>query len=229
MSYLRDNSLSIETRPASVPTARGSFMDRRGGGERLRCAGKRKRTEPDMGWWEQRASNWKMVIVAQVGGAAGFGAGAFFLMFKSASVPVKPVFLAVAGGVGVGGSIGSGVSIPWSDVVRQLINPRFHPDVANYGYADLRGTFSCQDIQREKIEFVQATASAILVGAQFVDVTCTEVNLFAPNRVLFTTRINIPSNLPQVGRALLDLPQVQGGLGAGAFAFIGTLFYIGTG
>ncbi|MFN6954046.1 MAG: hypothetical protein ACK4PG_04530 [Acetobacteraceae bacterium] len=182
-----------------------------------------------MGWWEQRASNWKMVIIAQVGGAAGLGAGAFFLMFKSASVPVKPVFIAVAGGLGIGGSIGSGVSIPWSDVIRQIINPRFRPDVDNYGFSDLRGTFSCQDIQRENIDFVQATASAIAVGVQFVDVTCTDVNLFSPNRTLFTTRIELPRNLPQVGRAMLDLPQIQGGLGAGAFAFTGTLFYIGTG
>jgi hypothetical protein len=182
-----------------------------------------------MGWWEQRASDWKMVIVAQVGGAAVVGAGAFFLMFKSPSIPVKPVFIAVAGGLGAGGSIGSGVGLPWADVVRQLINPRFRPDVDNYGYTDLRGTFSCQDIQRESIDFVQATASAVAVGVQFVDVTCTDVNLFTPNRTLFTTRINIPRNLPQVGRALLDLPQIQGGLGAGAFAFTGTLFYIGTG
>jgi hypothetical protein len=182
-----------------------------------------------MGWWEQRASDWKMVIVAQVGGAAVLGAGAFFLMFKSPSVPVKPVFLAFAGGLGAGGSIGSGVGLPWADVVRQLVNPRFRPDVDNYGYTDLRGTFSCQDMQRENIQFVQATASVVVVGVQIVDVTCTEINLFSPNRVLFTTRISIPSSLPQVGRALLDLPQVQGGLGAGAFAFTGTLFYIGTG
>lgn len=114
-------------------------------------------------------------------------------------------------------------------MVRQIINPRFRPDVDNYGYTDLRGSFSCQDIQRESIDFVQATASAVVVGTQFADVTCTDVNLFSPNRTLFTTRINIPRNLPQVGRALLDLPQIQGGLGLGAFAFTGTLFYIGTG
>lgn len=107
-----------------------------------------------------------MAIVAQVGGAAVLGAGAFFLMVKSASVPVKPVFLAFAGGIGAGGSIGSGISIPWSDVIRQLINPNFRPDVDNYGYADLTGTFSCHDIQRESIDFRQATASAIAVGAQ---------------------------------------------------------------
>ncbi|MCS6932066.1 MAG: hypothetical protein NZM27_07645 [Acetobacteraceae bacterium] len=182
-----------------------------------------------MGWWEQRASNWKMVVVAQVGGAAGFGAGAFFLMFKSASIPVKPVFVAVAAGLGMGGSVGSSVSIPWSDVVRQLINPNFRPPVEDYGYSDLVGTFSCQDIQRESIDFLQATASAIAVGAQYADVQCTDISLFRSSRTLFTTRIAVPRNLPQVGRALLDLPQVQGGLGAGAFAFTGTLFYIGTG
>ncbi len=181
-----------------------------------------------MGWWEQRSSNWKMVIVAQMGGAATAGAGAFFLQFKTPDIQVRPVFLAVAAGVGLGGSVGSAVSIPWSDVVRQLINPQFRPDTASYGYADLSGTFSCQDIQRENITFLQAQASAIVVGAQFVHVTCTDVNLFSPNRLLFTTRIEMPRSLPQVGRALLDLPQMQGGLGLGAFAFTGTLVYMGT-
>lgn len=58
---------------------------------------------------------------------------------------------------------------------------------------------------------------------------CWDLHLFSPNRLLFTTQMSIPRNLPQVGRAMLDLPQVQGGLGVGAFAFTGTLFYIGTG
>ena len=129
-----------------------------------------------MGWWEQRASNWKMVITAQMGGAAGVGAGAFFLQFKSPDLPVRPVFLAFAGGIGAGGSIGSGVSIPWADVVRQLINPQFRPNVEDAGYSDLRGNFSCQDIQRESISFLQAQASAVVVGTQFADVTCAEVN-----------------------------------------------------
>jgi hypothetical protein len=69
-----------------------------------------------------------MVIVAQMGGAAPAGAGAFFLQFKTPDIQVRPVFLAVAAGVGLGGSVGSAVSIPWSDVVRQLINPQFRPE-----------------------------------------------------------------------------------------------------
>lgn len=180
-----------------------------------------------MGWWEKRSDKWKMVIVAQVGAAAGIGVGAFIMNFKSPEIPVEPKFLAFAGGLGVGGSVGSSVSIPWSAIVRQLINPKFSlpPDSE---YTDLKGKFSCQDIQREKISFVQATASVVAVGAQFSHVTCEDINLFGPDTLLFKTTIKIPKNLPEVGSALLDLPQIQGGFGAGTFAFVGTILYIGT-
>lgn len=182
-----------------------------------------------MGWWEQKSSRWQACIVAQVGGAAALGGGVFFLQFRSPDLgTVRPIFLALAGGAGVGGSIGSAVSIPYSDVVRQLINPQFHPSVSDYGWSDLNGNFSCEEIQRERFDIAQAGASAVVLGAQFAVFTITEVHLFDPDRTLCSTRINIPRSLPQVGTALLDLPQMQGGLGAGAFAFRGTLFYIGS-
>lgn len=181
-----------------------------------------------MGWWERNSSRWEVCVVAQMGGAAVLGGGAFFLQFRSPDLDsVKPVFLALAGGVGAGGSIGSAVSIPWSDLVRSLINPQFRPPTDSYGWSNLEGTFSCADMQREKFEIVQAGASAVIVGAQVAYLTLTEVHLFSPNRQLAHTRITFPTNLPQVGSALLDLPQIQGGLGAGAFAFAGTLFYLG--
>lgn len=65
-----------------------------------------------MGWWEQRSSACRIAIVAQVAGAVGLGAGAFFPQFISPDLSVKPVFLAIAGGLGTGGSIGSSVRIP---------------------------------------------------------------------------------------------------------------------
>lgn len=182
-----------------------------------------------MGWWEQRSSRWQACIIAQLGGAAVLGGGVFFLQFRSPDIPVRPVFLAVAGGVGAGGNIGSAVSIPYSDIIRQLINPNFHPQTQDYGWSALNGTFSCQDIQREKFDIAQIGASAVVLGAQLCLFTITDVGLFQPDRELCSSRISVPSNLPQVGQALMDLPQMQGGLGAGAFAFTGTIFYIGTG
>lgn len=167
--------------------------------------------------------------MAQVGGAAVLGGGVFFLQFRAADVSARPVFLAIAGGAGAGGTIGSAVSIPYADVVRQLVNPRFRPPVEDYGWGAMAGNFSCQDIQREQFDIAQVGASAVVLGAQFAAFTITELNLFGPNRVIATTRLNLPRNLPAVGSALLDLPQMQGGLGVGAFAFRGTLFYIGTG
>jgi hypothetical protein len=180
-----------------------------------------------MGWWDTQSSKWQMGIVAQMGGAAGIGAGVFFLQFRSPDVPVKPVFVAVAGGIGVGGSVGSGVSVPYSDIVRQIINPKFKPPGDSY-YSDLAGSFSCGDIQREGITFGQMQASAVAIGVQTSSVRCTDVNMFGPSKLLFETVVKIPKNLPQVGQALLDLPAMQGGWGLGAFLFSGTLFHIGT-
>ena len=181
-----------------------------------------------MGWWETKSSRWQMAVVAQMGGAAGLGAGVFFLQFKSADIPTKPVFVAVAGGVGVGGSVSSAVSIPYSAVVRQFINPKATIDTSGFGFSDLDGSFSCKEMNGERFQLLQAGGSVIVVGAQVAYASCTEVNLLSDNRALFSSKITIPKNLPQVGAALLDVPQVQGGFGLGAFAFRGPMFYIGT-
>ena len=180
-----------------------------------------------MGWWEQRSSQWEGCIVAQVGGAAVLGGGVFFVMFRCPQVTVKPVYLAMAGGAGLGGSIGSAVGVPWSDVVRQLINPQFRPPTDSYGWSALDGSFSCQDIQRSSFSIISAGASAVVVGAQVAVMELNDVGLWS-SRLLCRTRITVPRNLPSVGRTLLDTPQMQGGLGAGAFAFTGVMFYIGT-
>lgn len=180
-----------------------------------------------MGWWEQSSSSWKACIVAQVGGAAILGGGVFFMQFRAPGMSVRPNFLALAVGFGGGGSIGSAVGIPYSDVVRQLMNPQFRPPVADYGWSDLNGAFACQDIQRQQFDIAQAGASAVVLGAQVAAFSITRSTLFGTGRVICETRLNIPRNIPSFTGAVIDTPQVQGGLGMGAFAFRGSLYYIG--
>lgn len=180
-----------------------------------------------MGWWTTSSSRWEMAIVAQMGGAAGFGAAAFFLQFRSPDLPVKPVFLAIAGGVGIGGSVGSTIGIPYSAIIRQMINPQAVVDTNSIGFSALDGTFNCEQINHALFSTAQAQASVVVVGVQAVAVNCEEARLLGPNIPRFSGRITLPRNLRQVGQALLDLPQIQGGLGAGVFAFTGPLQYIG--
>lgn len=180
-----------------------------------------------MGWWETRSSQWECCIVAQVGGAVILGGGAFFVQFRRPQMAVKPNYLALAGGGGLGGSIGSAVGIPWSDVVRQLINPRFRPPTETYGWAALDGSFSPGDIQRASFSIISAGASAVAIGAQVAMLEINDIG-FRGVTTLCRTRITFPRNLPSLGQAVIDTPQMQGGLGAGAFAFTGVMFYVGT-
>ncbi|WP_376090845.1 hypothetical protein ACE7GA_20615 [Roseomonas sp. CCTCC AB2023176] len=180
-----------------------------------------------MGWWEQRIDGWDICVVAQVGGAAGLGGGAFFLQFRSPNIPVKPIYVAVAAGVGAGGSIGSAISIPWRSLVRQLINPRAVANTNDIGWSKLDGTFSPYNLNHCSFTIGQVGASAAIVGGQFVLVSAFEPHLFSPNVPLFSSNIAWPRSLPQVGSAILDIPQIQGGLGAGAFGFTGSMQYIG--
>ncbi|SFK87426.1 hypothetical protein [Falsiroseomonas stagni] len=182
-----------------------------------------------MGWWEKKSSRWQSCVVAQAGGAAVLGGGVFFIQFRSPDVSVKPCFVAIAGGAGMGGSIGSAVSIPYSDIVRQLINPNFRPPTDDYGWGAMSGNFSCEDIQREQFDIAQIGASAVVIGAQLAAFTIREVAIFGEGDVITATRFNIPRNLPSFGRAVLDLPQVQGAIGVGGFAFRGVVAYIGAG
>ncbi len=182
-----------------------------------------------MGWWEQKSSRWQACVVAQAGGAAMLGGGVFFIQFRSPDLSVKPCFVAIAGGAGLGGSVGSAVSIPYSDVVRQLINPNFHPPIGEYGWGGMTGSFSCEDIQREQFDIAQIGASIVVVGAQLAVFTIRDIGFFGAGDVITTTRLNIPRNLPAFGTAILDTPQIQGALGVGAFAFRGSIFYIGAG
>jgi len=187
-----------------------------------------------MGWWEQHSSNWKVCIVAQVGGAAGGGAGIFWFQFKSPDLPVMPNFLGIAGGLGVGGDIGSAITLPWSELIKQLADPKYHSDTDSWVYSDLDLVdpgygISCQNINHSRLLIGQATASAVLIGAQKVIMSCSISSfLIGTDRPLFTCGLSVPSSLPQLGAALESTPQIQGGFGAGIFGFVGIFQYIGT-
>jgi hypothetical protein len=188
-----------------------------------------------MGWWEQDSEKWQMSLVAQVGGASGVGAGLFIFAFKSPDIPVKPIFLAIAGGFGIGGSIGSAIGIPYSALFKQLIDPKSSVNVDGIAYNDIDivelnigDGLSCKSINHSRILIGQATASAILIGAQKVIVSCSISSfLIGTDRPLFTCGLDVPSSLPQLGTALADTPQLQGGVGAGLFGFAGLMQYIG--
>jgi len=184
-----------------------------------------------MGWWERSSRHWRMAIVAQLGGGAVLGAGGFFIQFTAPELGQrKPRFLALAGGAAVGGSIGSTVSIPWSEVVRRLINPDALPTpTRDLLYSPLDGTFAMRDIQGAQFSITQIGASAAVVGAQIVSVECREWRLFGlgGQRTFVVTDHQVPTDLPSLGRALVDTPQIQGGLGLVALGFTGSLWYIG--
>jgi hypothetical protein len=188
--------------------------------------------EAVMGWWEQDSSKWQMAVVAQIGAAVDAGAGLFFFSFKSPDLPVKPIFLGIAGGIGEGGSIGGALTIPYRSLVRQLINPEaaINVDSTIYTDVDLDEGFSCRSLNHSRIVIGQATASAAIVGVSVAYVTCAITDFFiGTERHLFDCGLQLPASLPQLGNAVLDAPQIQGGLGAGIFGFIGILQYIGSG
>lgn len=181
-----------------------------------------------MGWWEKTSRQWEICVVAQAGGAAGIGAGAFFIQFRSPDLPVRPVFITIAAGLGVGGSVGSAVSIPYRSVVRQPINPADITDPNSIGWNALDGEFATKNLNHSMFRIAQVGASVVIVGGQFALVSAVEPHLFSPDVTLFNSRITWPRTMAQVGSSILDIPQIQGGLGAGAFAFTGPLQYIGT-
>jgi len=58
-----------------------------------------------------KVTDWEVAGVAQVGGAATLGGGAWMFEFKSTLAAVKQAFVFVGAGLGVGGSVG-GASAP---------------------------------------------------------------------------------------------------------------------
>jgi hypothetical protein len=110
-----------------------------------------------MGWWERSSNRWRMAIVAQLGGGYVVGAGGFFIQFTAPELGRrKPLFLALAAGPAVGGSIGSAVGIPWSEVVRRLINPDAVPTPRDdLIFSPLDGSFALRDIQGAQFSITQ--------------------------------------------------------------------------
>jgi hypothetical protein len=170
-----------------------------------------------------------MAIVAQLGGGYVVGAGGYFIQFTAPELGRrKPLFLALAAGITVGGSIGSCVGIPWSEVVRRLINPDAVPTPRDdLIFSPLDGSFALRDIQGAQISITQIGGSALVVGAQIVTVDCRAWRLVGRQRIYFVTDHQIPTDLPSLGRALVDTPTIQGGLGIIAHGFIGSLWHIG--
>ena len=58
-----------------------------------------------------KASDWQVAGIAQVGGAAGLGAGVWWFEFFSQAVNTREPFMFIGAGIGAGGSIG-GASAP---------------------------------------------------------------------------------------------------------------------
>jgi hypothetical protein len=172
-----------------------------------------------------------MAIVAQLGGGVVLGAGGYFLQFTAPELGRRrPLFLALAGGAAAGGSIGGTLSIPWSEIVRRLINRDAVPTpIDELAYAPLDGTFALRDIHGAQFSIVQVGAFAALVGVQIVSVECRPWQLFGigGRGTYFTSRHEVPTSLPAIGRALVDAPQVQGGLGVVAAGFTGSVWPIG--
>jgi hypothetical protein len=176
-----------------------------------------------MGWWEERAGNWQMMIVAQMGFAAIAGGGVFFALFRRPGLQAQPLFLLGALGRGIGGSIGSGASVSWSDVIYQLRHPSAQVNYAANMWNDLSGTFSPQDVNWSSGSFQSVGVSAVPVGAQLVEITASPFFAFGPNSFIFRQRINVPRNL----RQLAALPSVSGSMGIGVLDFHGIWKYLG--
>ena len=202
-----------------------------------------------MGWWETESSRWQMVIVAQVGAAEGVGGGVFLVQFRAPELgEVKPQFLVVAVGVGGGGSVGSAISISYSEIIAQLRNPRRRVDPTMV-FSDVVGRFSCQLINHSVMGIVQATASAAVAGVQRCLVMCANTHFFGADTVLFRSSVELPRAVMELnhiaGRSRREaagmlanaaweaagaeagMVQAQGGAGFGAFAFTGPMQYIG--
>jgi hypothetical protein len=178
-----------------------------------------------MGWWEQESSAWDVCMMAQAGGAVGLGMGGFVTQFQAADIPVRPIFLFVAGGLGIGGSVGGGATLPWSTVVSALRNPH-SPINMNAIWNRVAGTFSCRDLNNAPGALVQAGASAFVAGASFANLSAERG--WTDPRPLFQQVIQVPRSLRSLGAALADTPQISGGFGAGGFLFRGVFHYIGT-
>ena len=178
-----------------------------------------------MGWWEQESSQWKVCVIAQLG-AAAIGGGVFFMQFMSPDIPVEPVFIFVATGVGIGGSIGSSATMPWAEMIRCLADKNYRPDTDSLLYNDLQGTFSCRTLNHSLGTFFYAGASAAVLGASFGWLTALRPEESGPGSEIFRQKIAIPKTLRQIKNAAINTPQIQGAFGLGGFGFSGLFQYL---
>lgn len=114
--------------------------------------------------------------------------------------------------------------------MRRLINPDTVPTPRDdLIFSPLDGSFALRDIQGAQFSITQIGASAAIVGAQIVSVECRQWRFFGlgGQRTYFVTDHQIPTDLPSLGRALVDTPTIQGGLGVVALGFTGSLWHIG--
>src|SRR5438105_2989460 len=100
--------MAVHVRPMGIPVRLA--MEKRAD-----LVGK-ERTLGYFDFLDQRAADWQIANVAQVGGADVFGAGAWLFLLKSESVRVELNYALMSIGVGGGGWYSlSGLSAPSSD------------------------------------------------------------------------------------------------------------------
>ena len=177
------------------------------------------------GWWEQQSGSWQACVIAQVGAALGVGAGGFIVQFRS-SIPLRPVFLLMAGGYGFGGSVASAISIPWRNIIHDVMHPANPSSRDDIIWNPINGYFSCEELNHAPAEIVQIGASAMLVGAQMAILTARRG--WMDSRILFHQQISIPRTLRAAGNAVAGAPQLSASMGVSAFAFNGIYQYLGS-
>lgn len=168
-----------------------------------------------MGWWEERRA-WQTITIAQMGAGAVLAGGVFFIQFRSAGISARPVFVLTAVGAGFGGSIGSAVSIPYAEIVRDLRNPRRQSQLDQIMWSDA-GTFEMGRLNMGFGNVASVGGSAVVIGAQL---TALRGEDQSGNR-LFSTHTSLSSL-----NDILNLPGAQGGFGAGAFAMRGRMIHL---
>jgi len=107
-----------------------------------------------------KVKDWQVCPVAQVGGAAVIGAGAYMVMFKSPSLGVSEAFSFIGAGLGAGGSLG-GTTLDGS-----------------YSKIDCSKEFSLSDLHLCIGRIGSATAS-FGAGASAVSITAYPVTSFS--------------------------------------------------
>ncbi|CAN5684892.1 hypothetical protein BH24ACI3_BH24ACI3_00530 [soil metagenome] len=152
-----------------------------------------------------KASDWEVVSVAQLGGAAGLGGGAFGFSFYSENVSSEASVFFLGGGAGIGGSAG-GASIPFrsaSEQARRIRKGnRLGPNPRRTGYDRINclRPFSLSDLD-------YSFGNLISVGAALaVGFSLTQISAMNTDGSLFDGEVGVGA---------------VAGVGAGVFNFFG--------